>query len=278
MPDPQPMSRRTFLKVAGATALAAAELAACAPNESSLSETPLTPNEAGAAFDDVIGEPRHTPFESDERKREVEVQIARYRDARDRVATQVTRTVEYRNPIHGMTYRIYAPDGMALPSKVELDQVLAFLKQHHDFEWAPARESTVFIADFGSDVGTSSRMIILDTSNVRSFVNVNAERQKVEQGDPLLTEFCQVAFVNAGPLDQRKVFGNPQEVICNRFGVAARFVRAGRSFAEYERDAPTKGYAVVVKNLFQDTIQEIEIGRYDEETYREIQTMFSPSR
>lgn len=275
MPDPQPISRRMFLKLAGVGLAAAAELAACAPTESSLSEIPLTPDDAGASLDDAIGEPRHTPFESEDRKRAVDAQIARYRGLRDRVVAQVTRTVEYRNPAYGMTYRIYAPEGVALPSKDELDQALAFLKRHHDFEWAPARESTVFIADFGSDLGTSSGVVILDASSVRSFVNVNADRQEVEQGDPFLTEFCQAAFVNAGPLDQRKVIGTPQEVICNRFGVSARFARAGKSFAEYERDAPTRGFAVVVKNLFQDTIQEIEIGRYDEETYREVQMIFS---
>lgn len=278
MSDPRPMSRRTFLKVAG-TGLAAVAggefLAACGPNESSLSETQLTPEQVGDVFDDAIGEPRHTPFESEDRKREVEAQIARYRDARARVAAQVARTVEYRNPIHGMMFRIYSAEGVALPSKDELDQVLAFLKRRHEFEWAPARESTVFIADFGSELGTSSGVVILDASRVRSFVNVNADRQKVEQGDPFLTEFCQAAFVNAGPLDQRKVFGTSQEVICNQFGVAARFARAGRSFTEYERDAPTRGYAMVVKNLFQDTIQEIEIGRYDEETYREVQEIFN---
>lgn len=280
MPDPKPMSRRTFLKVTGAAVAAAAGgefLAACGPNESSLSETQLTPEQAGAALDEAIGEPRHTPFESEDRKRAVDVQIARYRGLRDRAVAQVTREIGYRNPSYGMTYRIYSAERVVLPSKDELDQILAFLKQHHDFEWAPVQESTVFIADFGSELGTSSGVVILDASSVRSFVNVNADRQTVEQGDPFITEFCQAAFINAGPLDQRKVFGTPQEVICNRFGVAARFVRAGRSFAEYEREAPTRGFAVVVKNLFQDVIQEIEIGRYDEETYREVQLVFSPS-
>lgn len=274
------LPRRSFLKLAGATAAAIAggELfVACAPTGSELSETSLTPEQVRGALGDAIGEPKHTPVESEERKSDVDRQIVRYREIQGRVVAQVVRLAEYVNSTYRMKYQIYVPKDIVLPPKDQLDKTLDFLKAHHGFEWAPAKESTMFISDLGPDLGTYSGGVILDTSRVWSLVNVNAGRGMVEYGDPFLTEFCQAAFVNARPLDQRKVFGTPQEVICNRFSIAAKFARAKKPFDEYDRDAPTKGYGVVVKDLFVDTQQEIEIGRYDRKAYQELVEIFGSS-
>jgi hypothetical protein len=270
-----PLNRRSFLKLAAAAVAAVgAELAGCAPKESSMTDETITAEEMAAAFSEEVPEPSHLPLENNRRRVEVDRAIEQNREIKKRISEQASRRVQYRNPKFNTAYRFYVPADYQLPTVGQLDKTLAFLASHYNYEMAPSREVTVFVADLGPNIVSYTMMILLNKGKARTFINLNPQIAAIQFGEPLKTEFCQAFFLNATDLEARRVFGISQEVICNRFGIAAEFVGNGKTYQEYEDEAPTEGYGMVRKGIFQQEVGEINIGRYDDTTYKEVAGIF----
>lgn len=239
-----------------------------------MTDETITAEEMEEVFSDEAPEPQHLPLEDEQRQAEVDRAIEQNREIKKLIVEQVSRRVEYRNPKFNTAYRFYVPGDYQLPTADQLDKTLDFLASHYTYEMAPSREVTVFVADLGPNIISYTMMTLLNKGKARTFINLNPAMASTQLADPLITEFCQAFFLNATDLEARRVFGIPQEIICNRLGIAAEFAKNGKSFQEYETEAPTKGYVLVRKGIFQQEVEEQDIGRYDEATYEEVWGIF----